>query len=106
MAKPIIYTLENLADAREFLSKFPDPVILTNKDTSTRYYGMMIIDYIFKKLTEEFLQIVEIIVNVGTDHSALLTAIKLNYKNIVYTGASEEAKKLINFTPLPNQHSD
>ncbi|MGR0202359.1 hypothetical protein, partial [Klebsiella pneumoniae] len=69
-------------------------VILTNKSGSTRYYGMLVWDYIFKKLIEEFPQIVKIIVNVGNDHAALFTAIKLNYQNIVYTGKSAEARKL------------
>ncbi len=94
MPNPITYTIENLSDAREFLSKFHEPVILTNKSGSTRYYGMLVWDYIFKKLIEEFPQIVKIIVNVGNDHAALFTAIKLNYQNIVYTGKSSEARKL------------
>ncbi len=86
------YTIENLSDAREFLSEFRDPVILTNKIGSTRYYGMLVLDYMFKKLAEEFPQIVKIIVNVENDHAALFTAIKLNYQNIVYTGESSEVR--------------
>ncbi|MCC8371755.1 MAG: hypothetical protein LN568_03245 [Rickettsia endosymbiont of Pseudomimeciton antennatum] len=92
MPDPITYTMENLSDAREFLSEFHDPIILTNKIGSTRYYGMLVLDYMFKKLTEEFPQIVKIIVNVENDHAALFTAIKLNYQNIVYTGESSEVR--------------
>ncbi|WP_425362693.1 hypothetical protein [Candidatus Tisiphia endosymbiont of Hybos culiciformis] len=95
MLNPTSYTIENLSDAREFLSKFHDPVILTNKSGSTRYYGMLVLDYIFKTLTKEFSQIVKIIVNVENDHAALFTAIKLNYQNIIYTGESAEARKLV-----------
>lgn len=94
MPKAITYIIENLADARVDLSQIAAPIILTNKAGSTRYIGMLVIDYIFKKLTTEFPQIVKIIVNVGDDHSALFTAIKLNYHNITYTGTSEQAKKL------------
>lgn len=104
MPNPITYTIENFSDAREFLSKFHDPVILTNKSGSTRYYGILVWDYIFKKLIEEFPQIVKIIVNVENDHTALFTAIKLNYQNIIYTGESSEAKKLAVPHFLGEQH--
>ncbi|WP_341748944.1 hypothetical protein [Candidatus Tisiphia endosymbiont of Sialis lutaria] len=104
MPNPTTYTIENLSDAREFLSEFHDPVILTNKTGSTRYYGMLVLDYMFKILTKEFPQIVKIIVNVENDHTALFTAIKLNYQNIIYTGESSEAKKLAVPHFLGEQH--
>lgn len=104
MSNPTSYTIQNLCDAREFLSEFHDPVILTNKSGSTRYYGMLVLDYIFKTLTKEFPQIVKIIVNVENDHAALLTAIKLNYQNIVYIGESAEARKLAVPLFLGEQH--
>jgi hypothetical protein len=100
MPETITYIVENLADARVALSQIDVPVILTNKTGSTRYIGMLVIDYIFKKLIIEFPQIIKIIVDVGNDHSALFTAIKLNYPNIIYTGSSEQAKKLA-LLPLP-----
>ncbi len=93
MPSSIIYTIENLSDARKFLSEFHGPVILTNKGGSTRYYGMLVLDYIFKKLTKEFPQIIKIIVNIENNHAALSTAIKLNYQNIIYTGKLPEAKR-------------
>ncbi|MCC8416194.1 MAG: hypothetical protein LN575_02330 [Rickettsia endosymbiont of Gnoriste bilineata] len=104
MPNPTTYTIENLRDAREFLSEFHDPVILTNKSGSTRYYGMLVLDYMFKILTKEFPQIVKIIVNVENDHPALFTVIKLNYQNIIYTGESSEAKKLAVLPVLDEQH--
>ncbi|WP_375319403.1 MULTISPECIES: hypothetical protein [unclassified Candidatus Tisiphia] len=90
MPEPITYTMENLSDTRKFLSKFCNPIILTNEIGSTRYYGMLVLDYMFRKLTEEFPQIIKVIVNVENDHAALFTAIKLNYQNIVYTSESSE----------------
>lgn len=90
-----IYCLKNLSDAQQFLRKNPQIVTLTNNPGSTRYYGILIIDYIFKKLMKEFPFIVKIIVNVEDDHAALFTAVKMGYKNIIYTGNSKEANKLI-----------
>lgn len=84
--EPIIYQVEDLEKAREFLSKVPEPIIITNAIGSTRYYGMLILDYIFKTLTTEFPQITKIIVDVGDDHPALFTALKLNYQHILYKG--------------------
>lgn len=72
-----------------------DPVILTNRVGSTRYYGILVLDYMFKKLLEEFPQVIQIIIEVEDDHAALFSAIKLGYKNIIYTGKSEEARKML-----------
>ncbi|WP_375327382.1 hypothetical protein [Candidatus Tisiphia endosymbiont of Nemotelus uliginosus] len=96
MTPSIIYTVENLSQAREFLLKFSDPIVLINKRGSTRYYGILILDYIFKKLLKEFPQINKIIIHVGDDHAALFSAIRLGYKNIIYTGESEAAKNFLN----------
>lgn len=86
LQSPLIYQIEDLASARKFLSHFPQPVIITNSPGSTRYYGMLILDYIFSTLTDEFGQIIKIIVDVGDDHPALFTALKLNYQHILYKG--------------------
>ncbi len=102
MTEPVIYIIKNLPDAREFLSKYRDPVILTNKNGSTRYYGLLVIDYMFKELIKDFPQIIKIIINVGSDHSTLFTAIKLNYQNIIYTGESQQAKKLVSHSVMVN----
>lgn len=79
-----IYIVENLDDAREFLRQHEGPVILINQAGSTKYYGMLVLDYIFKKLVEEFPQVVKIFINVESDKAALLTAKKLSYQNILY----------------------
>ncbi len=77
------------------MKSYTDPVIITNKEGSTRYYGMLVLDYMFKNLIAEFPQITKIIVNVSDDNTALFTAIKLNYTNINYNGKSETARKMI-----------
>lgn len=95
LEETLIYEVNDLRSAREFLKNHTDKVILTNKEGSTRYYGMLALDYIFKNLLAEFPQITKIIVNVCDDNAALFTAIKLNYKNIKYSGKSEAAIKMI-----------
>ena len=91
----LIYEVGELHSAREFLNNYRKPVIITNKDGSTKYYGMLVIDYIFKHLIEEFPHIVKVIINVSDDNVALFTSIKLNYKNIIYNGKSKTAKRMI-----------
>lgn len=89
------YIVENLIDAREFLCLYHKKVILTNKVGSTKYYGILVLDYMFKQLLKEFPQITKIIIEVGDDHAALFSAVKLGYKNIIYTGNSEEARRML-----------
>ncbi|AAU04004.1 hypothetical protein [Rickettsia typhi] len=92
----IVYKIKNLEEARNFLYSIEEPLILTNYDSSVKYYGMLVIDYMFKTLRREFpKKVLSLTVNVGKDHAALFTAIKLGYKNIVYIGASEEAQRLL-----------
>ena len=81
----MLYKIENLSTARAFLSKTEDKVILSNIEGSTRYYGMRVIDYIFKKLKQEFPdKIQDIIIDAGDDYSAFVTAKQLAYHNIKY----------------------
>ncbi|ABV75082.1 hypothetical protein A1C_04045 [Rickettsia akari str. Hartford] len=90
------YVVVNLEEARNFLSSIEAQLILTNNAYSVKYYGMLAINYIFKTLSKEFpKKVLEITVNVGEDHAALFTAIKLGYKNILYTGDSKEARGLL-----------
>ncbi|HJD62431.1 MAG TPA: hypothetical protein LFW14_02440 [Rickettsia endosymbiont of Degeeriella rufa] len=90
----VVYKVKNLEDARDLLSSAQGEYILTNSESSVKYYGMLVVDHMFEALQQEFpKKVIDVIVNVGDDHAALFTAIKLNYKNIVYTGHSEEAKK-------------
>jgi hypothetical protein len=80
-----IYEVENLKNSRDFLSSTDDKVILTNPQGSTRYYGMRVIDHIFKTLQEEFPEKVSnVIVNAYDDYPAFVTAHQLGYKQIQY----------------------
>ena len=91
-----LYEVYNLQGARDFLASYNKPVILTNYAGTTRYYGMRVLDYMFKILTKEFEQIIQIIVNVEDDNAALFTAIDMNYKNINYSGMSKEILLMLN----------
>jgi len=90
------YTVVSLEEARDFLSSVEEKLILTNHTSSVKYYGMLVIDYMFKTLSREFPEkVLDLTVDVEDDHVALFTAIKLGYKNIVYAGDSEEARRLL-----------
>lgn len=81
----MIYEIENLNSARQFLKDTAGSVIITNPPGSTRYYGMRVIDYIFKTLKQEFPnKITGFIVNAYDDYSAFTTARKLGYNQIEY----------------------
>lgn len=76
----MIYEVENLETARQFLCYSNQQVILTNPQGSTRYYGMRVIDYIFKTLQQEFPEkITGVTVNAYDDYSAFITARQLGY---------------------------
>ncbi|AFB20993.1 hypothetical protein [Rickettsia canadensis] len=92
----IVYEIRNLEEARDFLSSVEQKLILTNHVSSVKYYGMLAIDYMFKTLSKEFPEkVLDLTVDVRDDHAALFTAIKLGYKNIIYTGNSNEARALL-----------
>ncbi|WP_341791633.1 hypothetical protein [Rickettsia endosymbiont of Gonocerus acuteangulatus] len=92
----ITYEVTNLEDARDFLSSTQGEYVLTNLKNSVKYYGMLVVDHMLKTLQKEFpKKVIDVVVNVDDDNAALFTAIKLNYKNIVYTGNSDEAKSLL-----------
>lgn len=80
-----IYEIENIKSAREYLSKINEPVLLSNPQGSTRYYGIRVIDYIFKTLQNEFpSKIRGTIIDVYDDYPALITAKELGYDRIIY----------------------
>lgn len=92
----VVYKVENLGVARNFLSSATGDYILTNSKSSVKYYGMLVVDHMLKTLQKEFPEkVIDLIADIDDDHAALFTAMKLKYKNIVYTGGSEEAKKLL-----------
>lgn len=85
-----IYEVENLVSARKYIAESGEKLILTNPQGSTRYYGMRVIDHIFKLLLLEFpLKIEGIIVDVYDDYAALVTAKELGYKVIKYAGSDD-----------------
>jgi hypothetical protein len=81
----MLYEVENLEKAREFLAGAKTKIVLSNPQGSTRYYGMRVIDYIFKVLQQEFPdKISGVIVNAYDDYSAFVSARKLGYREIQY----------------------
>ena len=84
MSENVLYVVNDLHSARDFLSNYKKPVELINAKGSTRYYGMLIINYMFKTLQKEFPQVVKITVDADGDNSALLTALKLGFKYIKF----------------------
>jgi uncharacterized protein YfbU (UPF0304 family) len=93
MLKKIFYinsTNINLIKSNLYkILEMTDNIIISNVSIFTRIYGMLILHYIIKELDKEFSEkITEIIIDVGDDHSALFTSLKLNYKNIIYNGKS------------------
>lgn len=91
----LVYQIEDLNSAREYLAGTNKPLIITNSLDIVKYYGFLTLDYIFTTLSKEFSQIAAVIANIGDDHSALFTALKLNYHNIKYTGNSNTAKIML-----------
>ena len=80
-----IYEIENIKSAREYLSRVNEHVLLSNPQGSTRYYGIRVIDYIFKTLQNEFPDKIKgIIIDVYDDYSAWVTAKELGYDRIIY----------------------
>lgn len=76
----LIYEVKDLQSARGFLRNYKNPVIITNQAGSSRYYGALVLDYIFKTLKQEFPQIQKIIFNISAgDNAAFFTARKLGY---------------------------
>lgn len=81
-----IYEIENLESARKYLTQTAEHIILSNPAGSTKYYGMRVIDYIFKTLKDEFPDKIDgVIVDAYDDYSALITAQQLGYDKIKYT---------------------
>ena len=76
----MLYIVENLESAREFLMHHKGRVVITNLPASTRYYGMRVVDYMFKTLQQEFPDKIQgVVVDTYDDHSAQVTAIRLGY---------------------------
>ncbi len=84
MAEPFIYEIQDLQSAREFLTKCESKnIILTNPPNSVHYYGIMVLDYMFKTLKKEFKQVKKIIVRTDGFEGAKYAARALKYKHII-----------------------
>jgi hypothetical protein len=82
----MIYEVQNLQTARRFLRSANKKITLKNSQGSTRYYGMRVIDYIFKTLQQEFPDKIQgVIINAYDDYSAFVTARQLGYNQICYS---------------------
>ncbi len=89
MGRRPVYEVETLASARKYLAEINSKVTLTNPQGSSRYYGMRVLDYIFKTLKDEFpSKIADIIVDAYDDYAAFVTAKELGYKKIKYNNVS------------------
>jgi hypothetical protein len=84
----------DLIKARDKISKITTPIILINAPGSIRFLGALAIDRIFKTLSREFC-IEKQIFRVDDDLAGLFQAIDLGYKDILYTGSSISAQKLL-----------
>lgn len=80
------YEITNLVDTKEFLNNYRDPIIITNANGSIRYYGMIVLNYMFCSIVRDFKHVSKIIINAEDDNAGLLTAIRLGYKDIIYNG--------------------
>lgn len=74
-----IITIYDLKSARAELSQISHPVKITNSPHIVKYYGILVIDYIFKSLTAEYGNIKQVILQIESDKAAFYTAIKLGY---------------------------
>jgi len=84
----------DLIKARDKISKITGPIILINAPGSIRFLGALAIDYIFKTLSHEF-SVENKIFRVDDDLAGLFCAIQLGYKDILYTGRSLSARKIL-----------
>ena len=84
----------DLIHARSELKNNQEPFILINAPGTSRFLGPILIDKIFKILTNEFCP-EQIIFRVDRDLPALFYAIRFGYHNIIYTGNSISAQKLL-----------
>lgn len=87
----------NLIEAREKLSTIAKGIILINAPGTIRFLGPLAVDYIFKTLRLEF-DIEKEIFRVDDDLAGLYYALSKGYANIMYTGSSEQAKRLLSNT--------
>lgn len=71
----------NLNQARLVIKEIKTDIVITNPKYSTKYLGVLVIDYIFRTLKSEFSVIKSCVLNTSDDASAVYVAKKLGYKN-------------------------
>lgn len=84
MADEFIYEVQDLQSARVFLAQCnAKSVTLINPPGSVHYYGIMVLDYMFKSLKKEFKHVKKIIVKTDGFEGARYAARALKYKYII-----------------------
>ena len=76
-ASLIRYVVSDLPSAREFLKQTTSDVELINADGTIRYYGILVINYIFTQLQKEFSHVKKVTYNLEQDPIAYDTAKKM-----------------------------
>jgi hypothetical protein len=84
----------DLIKAREKISTIQKPVRLINAPGTIRSLGALAIDKIFRKLMNEFI-VTSCTFRVDDDLAGLFQALKLGYKDILYTGNLEAVKRIL-----------
>ena len=84
----------DLKCARKTLSQINRPVLLINAPGTIRSLGALAIDEIFKTLQLEF-DVKSTKIRVDDDLAGLFMAVKLGYKDIIYSGTLDAAKKIL-----------
>ncbi len=81
-----LYIVQNLEDTYKYLVSYQGRgVILLNQEGACRYYGFLVLDYIFKSMKKMFSEkILDIYIFVD-DYPSFVTASQLNYKNIYFS---------------------
>jgi hypothetical protein len=90
----------DLICSRVAISKISGPIILINAPGTIRRLGALAIHGIFQVLSQEF-TVEQKIFRIDKDIAGLYQAIKLGYKNILYTGSSASVQKLLSKINTP-----
>lgn len=75
--------VSNLNQARLVIKEIKTDITITNPKYSTKYLGVLVIDYIFRILKSEFSVIKSCVLDTSDDAPAVYAAKKLGYKNNV-----------------------
>lgn len=92
----IVY-IESLEQGRKVLTDHRNilDISISNLSGIINYSGVNIVDCMFKILIQEFSNISKAIINVEDNNMAFFTALRLGYKDIIYTGHSKKIIQMI-----------